>query len=84
MRIAGLIASALLVGCASQPTVTITVPEYVAVPEALLGTYPCGEATILTNGDLLAAYATCVESKALYDANVAAVRGLGTEAHQVR
>ena len=80
MRLKHLIASTVLfiAGCASQPTVTITVPEYVKVPEALLQPYPCGKGAIATNGDLLNAYAECVESVDKHQADKDAIRKLGT------
>jgi len=72
-----LVVAGLLAGCASQPTVTIEVPEYVAVPPALLASYPCGVGMITTNGELLAAYAECVESSAKHEADKAAIGSLG-------
>lgn len=68
--------SAWLAGCASQPVVTIPVPEYVAVPAPLTASYPCGR-EVVTNGDLLSAYAECVESARKVEANLAAIRQLG-------
>ena len=71
--------STWLVGCSAPPPVTITVPEYVKVPATLTATYPCGR-EIVTNGDLLSAYADCVESARKYEANLEAIRQLGVPA----
>lgn len=65
----------LLAGC-SPSIVTVPVPEYVKVPTELLQPYPCGRA-VGTNGDLLAAYAECVEAARRHEADKAAIRNLG-------
>lgn len=75
MRILVFAACALSAACAKPPLV-IRVPEYVAVPQQLLASYPCGQ-EIATNGDLLEAYATCVESVQKHEADKAAIRTLG-------
>ena len=64
----------LLAGC-SPSIVTVPVPEYVAVPPALLQPYPCAR-EIVTNGDLIAAYANCLESNRRHEADKAAIRKL--------
>ncbi len=64
-----------LSGC-SPSIVTVPAPEYVKVPETLLQPYPCAR-EIVTNGDLIAAYANCLESNRRHEADKAAIRNLG-------
>lgn len=64
----------LLAGC-SPSIVTVPAPEYVKVPETLLQPYPCAR-EIVTNGDLIAAYANCLESNRRHEADKAAIRKL--------
>ena len=65
---------ALTAGCSANPTV-VSVPEYVTVPTELLQPYPCGR-EVVTNGDLLSAYAECVEAARRHEADKAAIAGL--------
>lgn len=64
----------LLAGC-SPKIVTVPVPEYVKVPTELLQPYPCAR-EIVTNGDLIAAYANCLEANRKHEADKAAIRNL--------
>ena len=66
-----------LAGCTPCTSTLVPVPEYVKVPDSLLASYQCG-GLVATNGELLEAYAECVESSAKHHADKDAIRKLGT------
>lgn len=67
----------LVAGCSSLPRTVYVDREVPAkVPPELLQSYPCG-ADIVTNGDLLSAYANCLEANRKHEADKAAIRALG-------
>ena len=66
----------IIAGCASQPVITVPVPEYVPVPPTLLEFYECGGRDIVTNGDLLLAYSECRLANQKHNADKEAIRNL--------